>query len=154
MRLILSSRHPRNSAYSTEDGHVLYKISQPRRLDFAVATIQKAVKTVNGVWTGDFGFNLGMNSTLLDVEARERDELDKDERYSMNSQDDPFSSQDSGDDEPEPSTDEEIPAAEGHFAFYAQVEFHTFTSSRFRYNCLDIPVREFFRKEGWSWFGR
>jgi hypothetical protein len=56
-------------------------------------------------------------------------------------------------DEPGPST-RNLPVLEGHFAFYAQVEFHTFQSTRFRYNGLDVPVDEFFRKEGWSWFGR
>jgi hypothetical protein len=153
MRFILSSRHPRNSVYSTEEGQVLYKVNKPKQLGCGVATIRKAVKTVNGVWEGDLEFKLGPKSTLLDKEAQEKDELNQDDHYSIDCQDDPFSNQDSGDDEPGPSTNES-PAAEGHFAFYAQVEFHPFALSRFRYNYLDIPVREFFRKEGWSWYGR
>lgn len=37
---------------------------------------------------------------------------------------------------------------ESHFACYAEVEFHTFRSTRFRYNNIDVSVDEYFRKEG------
>ncbi|EKM83246.1 hypothetical protein AGABI1DRAFT_82873 [Agaricus bisporus var. burnettii JB137-S8] len=154
MRLILSSPHPRNSAYSTEDGQVLYKVDKPRKLRNEIATVRKAVNTVNGVWEGDFSFKKGATSPLLDVEPQEKNELDKDgERRSMNSQDGLFNNSDTEDDASGQSTSKE-PAAEGHFAFYAQVEYHTFASSRFRYNSLDVSVSDYFRKEGWSWYGR
>ncbi|KAF7777887.1 hypothetical protein Agabi119p4_3959 [Agaricus bisporus var. burnettii] len=154
MRLILSSPHPRNSAYSTEDGQVLYKVDKPRKLRNEIATVRKAVNTVNGVWEGDFSFKKGATSPLLDVEPQEKNELDKDgERRSMNSQDGLFNNSDTEDDASGQSTSKE-PASEGHFAFYAQVEYHTFASSRFRYNSLDVSVSDYFRKEGWSWYGR
>jgi hypothetical protein len=153
MRLILSSRHPRNSTYSTEDGQILYKVNKPRQLGFGVATIRKAVKTVNGVWDGELEFKSGTKSTPLDTGSQDNDEPNTDDHGSVNSEDVVFSNQDSGDDESGPSANK-LPAAEGHFAFYAQVEFQAFTSARFRYNYLDVPVQEFFRKEGWSWYGR
>lgn len=45
-------------------------------------------------------------------------------------------------------------AVEGRLVFYSQLNFHAFTSFRFHYNYLDVPVCQFFRKEGWSRYGR
>jgi hypothetical protein len=41
--------------------------------------------------------------------------------------------------------------AVGHesFALYAEVEFHTFRSTHFRFGNVDVSVDEFFHKEGW-----
>ncbi|XP_006458731.1 hypothetical protein AGABI2DRAFT_115754 [Agaricus bisporus var. bisporus H97] len=36
-----------------------------------------------------------------------------------------------------------------HFALYAEVEFHTFRSTRFRFQNRDVSVDDHFRKEGW-----
>lgn len=44
----------------------------------------------------------------------------------------------------------ELPLSEGHFTFYAQIEFHTWRSSRFRFNGHSISVDDYFRKDGSS----
>lgn len=119
MRLILSSEHPRNSSYSTETGEVLYKIDKPVKITSDVATIRKAVRTVNGVWHGDSN---GPSSS-------------------------PSHGRGNG-------SGSGAPVFEGHFAVYAQVEFHDFGSTRFRYNGLDVKDSDFFRKQGFSWYGR
>ncbi len=46
------------------------------------------------------------------------------------------------------------PKSEGHFTFCAEIKFHIISPTWFRYNGLDIPVDEYFRKKGWSWYGR
>lgn len=155
MRLILSSHHPRNSTYSTEAGQILYKVDKPLKLGNSVATIRKAVGTVNGVWQGDESESKARaKSSFSDKEAveREKDDLVYGGRSSADSRDELFADSDSEDEVG--SSTRGVPVLEGHFAFYAQVEFHTFASTRFRYNGLDVPVSEYFRKEGWSWFGR
>jgi hypothetical protein len=60
---------------------------------------------------------------------------------------------DSDDERGEDEVDE-IPVLEGHFAFYAQIEFKAFLSTRFRFDSRDVSVSEYFREEGWSWYGR
>ncbi|KAF9443147.1 hypothetical protein P691DRAFT_680154, partial [Macrolepiota fuliginosa MF-IS2] len=74
------------------------------------------------------------------------------DRRSLGSDDQAFADSDS-EDEGGPSA-RNLPALQDQFAFYAQIEFHTFNSTRFRYNSRDVPVSEYFRKEGWSWYGR
>ncbi len=145
MQLILSSRHPRNSTYSAETGEVLYKIDKPYKLSPTVATIRKAVGTVNGVWNGDSEqFKVKANPLVhsSDSDGEKGDLIHDDSRW-----------HNSPDGEARPSGSE-VPVFEGHFAFYAQVEFHKVQSTRFRYNGLDVPVSEYFRKEGWSCYGR
>ncbi|XP_006458728.1 hypothetical protein AGABI2DRAFT_176960 [Agaricus bisporus var. bisporus H97] len=161
MHLILSSRHPRNSRYHTEAGQVLYKVDKPRNVRSSIATIRKAINTSNGVCKGNFTIRdrppLPDRHHLNHTE-REKDEVPEDiRRRSVDSHDAPFADSDS-EDEVEPrqsmSGSHVMHMMEGHFAFYAQVEFHSFSSTRFRYNSLDVSVSEYFRKEGWSWFGR
>ncbi|EKM83257.1 hypothetical protein AGABI1DRAFT_104959 [Agaricus bisporus var. burnettii JB137-S8] len=160
MRLILSSsRHPRNSAYSTETGQMLYKVDKPHKFGSSIATIRKAVKTIDGVWQGDLDSKYAGESFLVDngeMIAGEQNELEKKsgERRSMDSQDAPFADTDSEKDNLLGRSTNGLPVLEGNFAFHAQVEFHTFNSTHFRYNNLDIPVNRYFCKEGWSWYGR
>jgi hypothetical protein len=153
MRLTLSGRHPRNSAYVSETGQILYKVHKPRQFGPGTATIRKAVGTVHGVWEGD--------SNEL-VERRVKSSFSEKPEDSTDKRDDGGaghgSSVDRGlddsdlEDEAEPS--DAGPAFEGHFAFYAQVEFRAFEATRFRYNGFDVSVNDFFRKEGWSLWGR
>ncbi|KAF8162634.1 hypothetical protein B0H34DRAFT_692229 [Crassisporium funariophilum] len=41
-----------------------------------------------------------------------------------------------------------------HFAHLAEIEYHSFRNSRIRYAEVDVPVNEFFKKQGWGWYGR
>jgi hypothetical protein len=155
MHLILSSRHPRNCLYSTEAGQILYKVDKPRSTHSNVATIRKAVNTLNGVGKGSFNIQDKSPPADEDHIIRKKEETAKDHhRRSIDSHDAPFAdSEDEVEEGSRPSLSG-LHVMEGHFAFYAQVEFHTFSSTRFRYNSLDMPVSEYFRKEGSSWFGR
>lgn len=153
MRLILSTRHPRNSTYSTETGEILYKVDKPLKLGSTVATIRKAIGTVNGVWSnGSEHSEARAKSPIHDKDSdMEKDDLIHDEGQRPSSpEDEAFADSDSEDD----PSGSGVPVLEGHFAFYAQVNFHSFQSTRFCYNGLDVPVSEYFRKEGWSWYGR
>lgn len=154
MRLLLDSAHPRNATYTNEAGQVLYKVDKPVTLDgMGTATIRKTVGTIEGIWQGDM-------SLPSNPRAREQspfpdsthewseDGADGDRR----SIDKPFSGSD--DEDEQERSPNELPKFEGHFAIYAQVEFHSWHSSRFRYNDLDVSVAEFFRKEGWRSYGR
>ncbi|KAF7777710.1 hypothetical protein Agabi119p4_3782 [Agaricus bisporus var. burnettii] len=138
MRLILSSsRHPRNSAYSTETGQMLYKVDKPHKFGSSIATIRKAVKTIDGVWQGDLDSKYAGESFLVDngeMIAGEQNELEKKsgERRSMDSQDAPFADTDSENDNLLGPSTNGLPVLEGNFAFHAQVEFHTFNSTHFR----------------------
>ncbi|KDR82168.1 hypothetical protein GALMADRAFT_90776 [Galerina marginata CBS 339.88] len=40
------------------------------------------------------------------------------------------------------------------FEHLAEIEYHTFRKSRIRYGGRDQTVNEFFRKQGWGFFGR
>lgn len=151
MRLILSSSYARNSTYTNEAGQILYKVDKPGTvLGPEIATIRKAVGTVNGVWMGDFA----LRANSLSSERQSMDKRDEGNEYNPGrySTDEEFNDSDM-EDEAGPSTDVS-PALEGHFAFYAQVEYNYFKTSRFRYNSLDVSVKDFFRLEGSSWFGR
>jgi hypothetical protein len=162
MRLILSSRHPRNSVYTTETGQVLYKVDKPHKFGHGIATIRKAVGTVHGVWQGD-GLGPKVLVPSLSVEKSPFDdpepEVEEGRRDSMDSEDEdvPFADSDSDSDDVAergssvPSTSGVL---EGHFAYLAQIEFHGISSTRFHYNNLDVSVDELFRKEGRSWYGR
>jgi hypothetical protein len=153
MRLIISTRHPRNSTYSTETGEILYKVDKPLKLGSSVATIRKAVGTVNGIWhDGPEHSKVRARSPIHDNDSEmEMDDLTHDDsRRPVSPDDEAFADSDSEDD---PSGNE-APTFEGRFAFYAQVDFHTFQSTRFRYNGLDVPISEYFRKEGWSLYER
>lgn len=153
MRLTLSSRHPRNSCYSTETGQILYKVDKPHASGSGTATIRKAVNTVNGVWDGNLESSISSASRHSDqapvatevvvenVNDRSTSSLSVPYRGSTNELH--SSRRESG------ST-----TLGGYFAFYAQVEFHSITSSRFRYNNLDVPVDKYFRKGGWSSYGQ
>ncbi|KXN87011.1 hypothetical protein AN958_09357 [Leucoagaricus sp. SymC.cos] len=181
MRLILSGRHPRNSTYTnSQTGEILYKVDKPRKLGPGTATIRKAVRTVGGVWRGpDNGIGESSSSssgrpqngtrkssvgswptattistsdkcdTVLDSSKGE-ERRSVDEEFAIDSDDEAVvkgSASASG-------RGEQVPAFEGHFAFYAQIEFKRFLSTRFRYDSLDVSVSEYFRKGGWSWYGR
>lgn len=151
MRLTLSSRNPRNSTYSTEAGEVLYKVDKPLKL--GPATIRKAVETVNGVWnhSSEHSNAQGKSPTHDKDPGVAKDDLVHDEdRRPASPEDEAFADSDS-EDGPSGS---ELPVFEGHFAFYAQVDFKTFKSTRFCYNGLVVPAGEYFRKEGWSWYGK
>lgn len=161
MRLILSSRHPKNSTYSTESGQLLYKVDTPYKLGVRTATIRKAVATVDGVWQSNSD-----SRKLQSIPSREKSPfgddkhaIEKQEEGSVpesdrRSVDGAFIDSDEEDNnEGGPST-MDLPELEGHFAFYAQIKFQTFQSSRFRVDSFDTSVSDYFRKEGWSWFGR
>ncbi|KXN87036.1 hypothetical protein AN958_09382 [Leucoagaricus sp. SymC.cos] len=159
MRLILSSPHPRNSTYTTEDGRILYKVHKPYQLSSSIATIRKAVRAVNGVWQGDLYAHPPMEqrahvkSTFLPQRSsadnsRSGSEIKCDVEHVFQVDEKLVGS------DAENDTRVSSPLVEGHFAFYAQVEFRVFSASRFRYNSLDVSVDDFFHKEGWSWFGR
>ncbi|KAJ3572618.1 hypothetical protein NP233_g2959 [Leucocoprinus birnbaumii] len=163
MRLILSSRHPKNSTYSTESGQLLYKVDTPMKLGNRTATIRKAVATVDGVWQGSNDSprlsltQSGEKSPFSDKYSSEKYDTVPIPEADRQSVDEVFID---SDDEDEvdgggagPST-LGLPELEGHFAFYAQIIFQTFQSSRFLLNSIETPVSDYFRKEGWSWFGR
>lgn len=179
MRLILSSRHPRNSTYTTETGQILYKVNKPRRFGYGVATIRKAVGTVHGVWQGNgLGPEVLVPSVTAPVEKSPFDDPEPEEeeegdgrRRSMDSQDDsaPFADSNSNSNSDLDSVDsvDSVDAVEGrssvpstsgslqgHFAFLAQIEFHGFSPTRYLYNNLNVSVDELFRKVGGSWYGR
>lgn len=160
MRLILSTKNPRNSTYSTEAGEVLYKVHKPRNTGTTVATVRKAVGTVNGVWAGDAErlptrANLHTHTSHTASDQAKSDDLLHDDNNTrpISPEGETFADSDSGD---EASGSVQQPTLEGQFAFYAQVEFHhlRWNPSHFRYNGLDVPTDKFFRKEGWSLFGR
>ncbi|KAJ3556101.1 hypothetical protein NP233_g12055 [Leucocoprinus birnbaumii] len=133
MHLFLSGRNPANSSYAAETGQVLYKVTTPLKVGPGTTTIRKAVGTVQGVWQGETGALELLKGVREEFEGEEAArELDDGESVSPTG----------------------APILEGHFAFFAQIEFHAFADSRFRYNSLDVPVSTYFRKEGWSWLGR
>jgi hypothetical protein len=160
MRLILSSRHPRNCVYTTETGKILYKVDKPRRFGHGIATIRKAVGTVHGVWQGD-GLAAQALAPSLPVEKSPFDDPEPEEGgRSIESREDdaPFADSDSDDDD-DVEGGSSVPstsggALEGHFAFLAQIEFHGILSTRFHYNNLDVSADELFWREGRSWYGR
>lgn len=118
----------------------MYKVTTPLRLGPGTTTIRKAVGTIQGIWQGD-------------SETYELPELTRktsDEEHGVKGSEEVLI--DGVDDEPRNSMD--VPTLEGHFAFFAQIEFRAFSDSRFRYNSLDVPVNTYFRKLGWSWLGR
>jgi hypothetical protein len=168
MRLILSSRYPRNSTYSTETGHVLYKVNKSHKFNDGIATIRKAVNTVDGVWGGDLQSQrttLRPQSPDSDTAAEvEHEGGDLSPYRSRESQDARFASSDPENDdhcEAGPSTTGSHTGTtsgpseyEEQFAFCAQVDFRFLTPTRFYYNGLNVPVTEYFRKEGWSAYGR
>lgn len=183
MRLILSGRHPRNSTYATESGQVLYKVDKPNNVGPRTATIRKAVGTVHGIWQGNLD-PLPRSPTSVSSSSASRGNRAKwrgragssdaavskgaspgsrrdselvdvgEDRRRSSIEDQAFA--DSDDEEEEGGLGEEprSPVYEGHFAFYAQIDFKTFLSSRFRFDSRDVSVKEYFRKEGWSWYGR
>jgi hypothetical protein len=156
MRLILSSRHPRNSTYSTEAGQILYKVDKPTKLTCSVATIRKALNADDDLWRGKLDSKTTIESYYDDNdETLDKDEREKDnKRRSLDSVDAPCADSESENEASIGPGMDGLPVLEDIFSFYAQVEFHTFRSSRFHYNSLDVPVSEFFHKEGWSWYGR
>jgi hypothetical protein len=162
MNLILSSRHPRNSTYThSETGQILYKVEP------GTATIRKAVGTVKGVWKGEPSSSSGTTRSparqISGVSERSKcgssdvegggSGKDSHDRRRRSSVDETFVDSDDERGEGEEAVDE-IPVLEGHFAFYAQIEFKTFSSTRFRFDSEDVSVSEYFRKEGWNWYGR
>ncbi|KAF5349674.1 hypothetical protein D9756_008870 [Leucocoprinus leucothites] len=154
MRLLMSSAHPRNCTYTNEAGQVLYKVDKPVTLEgTGTATIRKAVETVNGVWQGD----ASSSGTKLPARGKSPfvDHDSSDKWYEGNDDSDRRSLDQNfaGSDGEEESTSS-LPALEGHFAFYAQVEFHNWHSSRFRFDGRELSVGDYFRKEGWSSYGR
>lgn len=164
MHLILSGRHPRNSTYTNgETGQVLYKVDKPHKLVGAgTATIRKAVGTVGGVWHGESAANstspgrsLTLRSSGRESSPHEQDN-DRESERRLKGDGDRRSSMDATfvDSDSEDVDEEEGATLEGHFAFYAQIEFNTFWSSRLRFDSRDISVSEYFRKEGWSWYAR
>lgn len=140
MRLTLSTQHPRNSAYLADTGEVLYKVDKPLSLGSTIATIQKAVGTINGARQGDSERSRPMirGSSL----ARSQGDFVHGDNQRRSAQ---GGGEFSGNGEA---------TFEGRFAFYAQIEFNQVLPTRFRYNGLDVPVSKFFRKEGWSGHGR
>jgi hypothetical protein len=157
MRLFLSRHHPGRSTYATETGQILYKANKPRKLS-STATISKAVGTIQGVWQGD--------SYELPGRGKESDSDDEGEEPGDGGNVDvgegtfPFSSFGVGLNllpgklEGTPSRTIPSPAHEGHFAFYAQIEFNAFGPSKFRYDYIETPVKEYLRNDGWNWLGR
>ncbi|XP_006462973.1 hypothetical protein AGABI2DRAFT_186774 [Agaricus bisporus var. bisporus H97] len=165
MRLILSSRYPRNSTYSTETGQVLYKVNKPNTFNDGIATIRKVVNTVNGVWQGDLQSQaIRPQSPHSDTAVAEQgvQEWGSLNPYrSRDSQDARFADSDREEDDPHndhelgPSTASGLPSPDlAQYAFCAQVDFRFLTPTRFYYNGLNVPVTEYFRKEGWSAYGR
>lgn len=156
MRLILSSRNPKTSTYTTDSGELLYKVDKSHVIRTGTVTIRKAVGTVQGVWQGD---SLKPQSSPKSDPFSDKSSFDKRDEPSMNdvdrrSVDEAFADSDSEDDsEAGPST-KDLPVLEGHFAFASQIEFRTFHHSQFRFNSIEQSTSEYFRKEGWSWFGR
>ncbi|KAF5349704.1 hypothetical protein D9756_008876 [Leucocoprinus leucothites] len=161
MRLILSSRCPKNSTYSSESGQLLYKVDTPCKLGVRTATIRKAVATVNGVWQSSSD-----SKKFQSIPSREKSPFDDDKHIiekqgegslpdsDRRSVDEAFTDSDEEDNEKGGPSITDLPELEGHFAFYAQIKFQTFHSSRFLLNGIDTSVSDYFRKEGWSWFGR
>ncbi|KAJ3554802.1 hypothetical protein NP233_g12347 [Leucocoprinus birnbaumii] len=155
MRLVMSNANPRNCTYRNEAGQVLYKIHKPITVDGAgTATIQKAVETVKGVWLGE--------STHTELPGRGRSPFvddagaDSSEKWYEGKDDSDRRSLDkdfAGSDGEEEDT-KDLPALEGHLAFYAQVEFRCWHSSRFRIDGREISVNDYFRKGSWSSYGR
>ncbi|KAJ3565824.1 hypothetical protein NP233_g7397 [Leucocoprinus birnbaumii] len=181
MRLILSSRHPRNSSYSTESGEILYKVTKPPRLGPRTVTIRKAVGTVQGVWQGDPdqsrprsisassssasrgirakvptrpGTSESMVSKMTGRNRRDSELVDVDGGGRKSPTDDEGFTDSDDEDEEEEGVEPGSPTYEGHFAFYAQIEFNALLSPRFRFDSREVSVKEYFRKEGWSWYGR
>lgn len=160
MRLILSSRYPRNSTYSTETGHVLYKVNKP--INDSIATIRKAVSTVNGVWQGDLQLEVPRRQSLRsDVAVAVEDWEDRDlgSYRSRESQDAQFADfvnleENDHDSRLDHSFTSGSSASGEQFAFCSQVDFRLLSPTRFYYNGLNVPVTEYFRKEGWSTYGR
>ncbi|KXN82687.1 hypothetical protein AN958_02252 [Leucoagaricus sp. SymC.cos] len=157
MRLTLSTRHPRNSAYTTESGVTLYKVDKPRTIANGTATIRKAVGTVHGVWQ-DGSLKLPDSdrpkSPFSDKEdmGKEPSELNA-ERRSVDGTFTVSDLEDEGGDGPN-TMGKNSPALEGHFAFIAQVEFQTLESTRFHFDGRSVSVADYFRKQGWSSYGR
>jgi hypothetical protein len=50
--------------------------------------------------------------------------------------------------------DEEAEFLRDSFAHLATVEYHTLRGSRIRMGELDVATNEYFKKDGWSFFGR
>ncbi|KAJ3565825.1 hypothetical protein NP233_g7396 [Leucocoprinus birnbaumii] len=133
MLLLLSGRDPANSTYATETGQILYKVTKPLKSIFATATIQKAVGTVQGVWLGDGGAfeypDPGTPSTAGTSHEVPMFAEGNDDSQGL----DNLAAQ---------------PSFEGHFAFIAQVEINVVKPSLFRYNGLQVPVRDYLRFDG------
>ncbi|KAF8162639.1 hypothetical protein B0H34DRAFT_692261 [Crassisporium funariophilum] len=56
---------------------------------------------------------------------------------------------------PTPGTDTDTDdALQDHFAHLAEIEYHTFRTSRIRYGEIDMSVNKFFKRQGWEWYGR
>ncbi|KAF9442550.1 hypothetical protein P691DRAFT_714273 [Macrolepiota fuliginosa MF-IS2] len=160
MRLTLSTRHPRNSTYTTETGEVLYKVDTIRKFpDPGVTTIRKAVDTVNGVWLGDSEQLSGHRAKPTFPEGKSLVSDKGGDDHSIDgrrSADSGFAVGDSehGDESRTRSSVGEMPVREGYFAFYAQIDFRVFRSTRFQWDGHDVSVNKYFHEEGWSGYGR
>ncbi len=93
----------------------------------------------------------GLDNNDSDVE---KDELTHSDRRPVSPNDKAFADSEGEEEEDGLASGSGVPTFQGHFAFYAQIEFHGINPTRLCYNGLDVPVTEFFRKEGWSSYGR
>ncbi len=158
MQLYLTTYDPSNSSYCTKTGKIVYKVACPVAKRPQTVTIWRVLPSLEitseaTLWAEKhFGMETG-GANRRSFAHPPVEIMDLEPRASTSSQDEQLSWKGP------PTVDEyhrlsaESEAGAG-LAKIAEIELHTISSTVIRHLGNEWKASEFFRKEGWSWYGR
>lgn len=159
MQLYLTTYDPSNSSYCTRAGKIVYKVAGPIAKRAQTTTIWRALPSLEitpeaTLWAEKhFGIEAG-SANRRSFAYQPDESMDPEPRASTTSQDEQLSSWAGS-----PTVDDyqklsaEAEAAAG-LAKIAEIELHSISSTIIRHLGNEWKASDFFRREGWSWYGR